>query len=148
MRNVRLLALLFVLLPSPLAAADLSISLPLGPYYRPGKYLPVRITAAVLEPGNYCVALAADNVGTRPTELSQGAGRTSVNLREGRIDAIVPWLGIDGRARRPRLFIQGPAEFVDGPELKRLGDSERMVGWTTPDQAFARQLLHGAPKII
>jgi hypothetical protein len=148
MRNFRLLALSFLLLLSPFAAADLSISLPLGPYYRPGKYLPVRITAAVLEPGNYRVALAADNVGTGATELSQGAGRTSVNLREGRIDAIVPWLVIDGRARHPRLFIEGQAEFVDGPELKRLGDSERLVGWTTPDEAFARRLLHGAPKII
>ena len=130
------------------AAADLSVTLPLGPYYRPGKYIPVHITATVLENSDSWLVLAADNVSSDPTDISLGAGRTSINLRQGHIDAIVPWLVLDGRAKRPRLFLEKVDDFAQGPELKPLGESERLVGWTTPDEPFARQLLHGAPKII
>ncbi|MDB5319687.1 MAG: hypothetical protein JWN40_1318 [Phycisphaerales bacterium] len=142
------LLLSLLLFASPFALAELSISLPLGPYYRPGKYIPVHVTASVLELSDAWVGVAADNVSSKPTDLSLGAGRTSINLRQGRIDAIVPWLVLDGRAKRPRLFIEDRPEFVDGSELKLLEDSERLVGWTTPDEAFARQLLPGSPKII
>jgi hypothetical protein len=145
---LRTLLLSLLVLPSPLALADLSISLPLGPYYRPGKYIPVHVTATVLEPSDSWVGVAADNVSGKATDLSLGAGRTSINLRQGRIDAVVPWLVLDGRAKRPRVFIEDRPEFVDGPELKLLGETERLVGWTTPDEPFARQLLGGAAKII
>jgi len=144
---LRLLLIAFFTVPA-WGAADLSISLPLGPYYRPGKYIPVRMTATLLEPSDSWLVVAADNVSSKPTDVSIGAMRTSINLRQGPIDAIVPWLVLDGRAKRPRLFIEDRPEFVQGPELKRLGDSERMVGWTTPDEPFARKLLKNAPKII
>jgi hypothetical protein len=151
----RLLRLLFyssfILHPSSFAfATDLSISLPLGPYYRPGKYIPVHITAAAPAPGgDYWVGLSADNVSTAPADVGRGAGRTSVLLHDGRIDAVFPWLVLDERVRRPRLFIENRPEFVDGPELRVLGESERLVGWTmAPDEAFARRLLGNPPKII
>src|SRR4051812_33704573 len=149
----RLLPILLLLSSFPLphssfAVADLSVTLPLGPYYRPGKYIPVHVTATLLENSDSWLVVAADNVTSNPTDISLGAGRTSINLRQGRIDAVVPWLVLDGRAKRPKLFVEKSEDFAQGPELKLLGESERLVGWTTPDEAFARQLLHGAPKII
>jgi hypothetical protein len=149
-RCLRILFLLssFILQHSSFAAPDLSVSLPLGPYYRPGKYIPVHISATLLENSDSWLVLAADNVSSNPADISLGAGRTSINLRQGHIDAIVPWLVLDSRAKRPRLFLEKTEAFAQGPELKPLGESERLVGWTTPDEPFARQLLHGAPKII
>jgi hypothetical protein len=148
MRTVFRLVLVALLALPAWGKADLSISLPLGPYYRPGKYIPVRMTATVLEPSDAWAVVAADNVSSKPTDLSVGAMRTSINLRQGPVDAVVPWLVLNARAKRPRLFIEDSPEFVQGPELRRLGDSERMVGWTTPDEPFARKLLKNAPKII
>src|SRR5881394_2269590 len=99
----RLLQILFLssfLLPPSSVAADLSISLPLGPYYRPGKYIPVHITAAAPAPGaEYWVGLSANNVSTAPAEIGRGAVRTSVLLKDGRIDAVFPWLVLEDRAR-------------------------------------------------
>lgn len=128
-------------------AADLSISLPLGPWYRAGKYIPVHVTASVPENAKTHIGLAASNV-TSPTGISLGAGRVSIEPADSRVDAIVPWFVTDGRAKRPRVFVESPFESIDGPELRPLGESERMVGWTTPDPAFARELLHGPPRLI
>ena len=143
----------FLLLVSSLIAqpsafgSDLSVSLPLGPWYRPGKYIPVHVTASLTSPGKHRLGLAAANV-SAAADISQGAGRDAINLADGRVDAVVPWFVTDGRAKHPRLFVEESFEFIDGPELKLLGESERLVGWTTPDEPFARQLLHGPPKLI
>src|SRR5881398_1102660 len=97
----RLLRLLFyssfiLHLSSFAFAADLSISLPLGPYYRPGKYIPVHIVAGAPVPGGeYWVGLSASNVSTAPADVGRGAGLTSVLLQGGRIDAVFPWLVLD-----------------------------------------------------
>jgi hypothetical protein len=117
MRTVFRLVLVALLSLPAWGKADLSISLPLGPYYRPGKYIPVRMTATVLEPSDAWAVVAADNVGSKPTDQSVGAMRTSINLRQGPVDAIVPWLVLNGRAKRPRLFIEDGSEFVEGPDL-------------------------------
>jgi hypothetical protein len=108
----RLLSIFLLLssaiLPHPsFAVADLSVSLPLGPYYRPGKYIPVHVTATLLENTDSWLVVSADNVTSNPTDLSLGAGRTSINLRQGHIDAVIPWLVLDGRAKRPKLFVPG-----------------------------------------
>jgi hypothetical protein len=142
---VFLIALLFASASS--FAADLSISLPLGPWYRPGKYIPVHIAANLTQTGKTRLGLASSNVES-PSDISLGAGRVSIELSDSRVDAVVPWFVTDGRAKRPRVFVESPFESADGPELKPLGESERMVGWTTPDPAFARELLHGPPKLI
>lgn len=128
------------------SAADLSVSLPLGPWYRPGKYIPVHISASLSE-GSHRVGLAADNV-MSSTDRSKGAGRVSIPLTDSRLDVTVPWFVTDSRAKRPRVFVEDQFAPVDGPELKPLGESERLVGWTTPDNAFARELLHNPPKLI
>lgn len=82
------------------------------------------------------------------SDISKGAGRVSIPLTDSRLDATFPWFVTDSRAKRPRVFVEDQFQPVDGPELKPLGESERLVGWTTPDAAFARQLLHNPPKLI
>jgi hypothetical protein len=151
MAHARVLLLLFassfILDPSSLASpTDLSISLPLGPYFRPGKYVPVRLTGSFPEEANYWVAAAAANVRTRD-DISRGAGRTSVNLRQGRLDATVPWLVMNRAAKHPRLVIENHAESADGPDLVELGDAQRLIGYTiTFNPQLARELLPaGAP---
>jgi hypothetical protein len=139
-------ALLCALLlpPSALAApTDLSISLPLGPYVRPGHYVPVRLTGDFPDPGDYWVAAAADNVTSRD-DVSRGAGRTSVKLRQGRLDVTVPWLVTSPvAAKRPKLVIELRPESATGPDLQPLADHQRLVGHTLPlDPNLARQLLN------
>ncbi len=128
------------------SASDLSVSLPLGPWYRPGKYIPVHISAS-LSDGPHRIGLAADNV-MSPADISKGAGRVSIPLTDSRLEATVPWFVTDSRAKRPRVFVEEQFAPVDGPLLKPLGESERLVGWTTPDSPFARELLHNPPKLI
>src|SRR5215218_7156539 len=119
----------FIPHPSSLAApTDLSISLPLGPYYRPGKYIPVRLTGSFPEQSNYWVAAASANVTTRD-DIPRGAGRTSVNLHQGRLDATVPWLVMDKSAKHPRLVIENYTESANGPPLVELKDDHRLVGF-------------------
>ena len=61
------------------AAAQVQVSFPLQGHYRPGKYLPVRITA--------------DASVTGPVVLrAAGAVRLSVETRPGGTDVVVPWL--------------------------------------------------------
>jgi hypothetical protein len=135
------------ILPLSSFASELSVSLPLGPWYRPGKYIPVHITASLTAPGSHRIGLAAANV-MSSTDISRGAGRISIPLTDAHLDAVVPWFVTDSRANSPRVFVEQPFEPVDGPELKALGESERLVGWTTPDLPFARQLLHNPPRVI
>ncbi|HEY7116619.1 MAG TPA: hypothetical protein VH475_08535 [Tepidisphaeraceae bacterium] len=139
----------FCLLPAACCfSAELSLTFPLGPYYRPGKYLPVHITADISEPGEHWLALAPDNVWAAD-DVPRGAGRTGVYVAQpGRVDAIVPWFVNNDRGATPRLFIEYRPEHVEGPTLRRLAESERLVGWTVPDEPFARQLLGAPPKVI
>lgn len=147
------LACLGALLPAlsvhAAGTAELAIDLPMGPYWRPGKYMPVHVQASIPDPGEWWVGV----MGEQPVIhaiggiTGKGAVRTSIGVRTGRIDIVVPWLVMDDRAQRPRLFIENRNEFVLGPQLRRLADSERLVGWTTPDEPFARQLIK-APRLI
>ena len=135
------------------AAATPQISFPLGPYYRPGKYLPVHVVAdapAAAASQFARIAATADPTADPAAEERRGSITTRVSLRTGRIDAIVPWMVLSARGEHPRLSVgESTAVIVDGPPLKRLGDAERLVGWTIPpDEPFARELLHGAPKVI
>src|SRR4051812_21965664 len=69
MRRLICIAALALLPALVTSAADLSVSLPLGPYYRPGKYLPVRVGGVV--PANARAVVTADT--------GEGAGRTRVD---------------------------------------------------------------------
>jgi hypothetical protein len=140
--------LLCVIAPGLASGAELAMKLPLGPYFRPGKYLPVHVTAVGLETrGNKWIGVATNTVNGR-LEVGKGAGRTTVEAIGGRVDAVVPWLVLDGRAKRPRLFAEEPFESADGPELRELAPAERLVGWTSADDAFARELLGPEAQVI
>src|SRR3954467_6888340 len=108
---------------SATAAAELSLSLPLGPYYRPGRYLPVHVTAAFEKRGNNWIGVGASSIAGR-LDIGKGAGRSGIELIDGRVDAVGPGLVRDARAGRPRLFTEEAFEFVDGPELRELGPAE------------------------
>jgi hypothetical protein len=125
-----------------LGQSKLQIEMPLGPYWRAGKFAPVRLVATV-ERGNKWVGLASDDVVTLGGEhvSGRGAGRTSVMITDEKLDAVVPWLVMDSRAKRPRFFVEYSNDAVLGPELRQLGDSERLVGFATAvDDGLARTL--------
>jgi len=137
--------LFFAMLSTPalrtLAEAQLSIDLPLGPYYKAGKYIPVQVRADTGDGREWWVVVAAESAKGK-FDIGVGGGRTGVNVTTGRLDAVVPWLVFDSRANRPRLFIEERTESVLGPALRAVDPlTERLVGWTTPDEGFARSLL-------
>jgi len=142
-------------IPALLASAEakLALDLPLGPYYKPGKYIPVHVRADLGDAREWWVVVASENVKGK-FDIPLGAGRTGVHLDSGRLDAVLPWLIFDSRAARPRLFIEERTEYALGPPLRAIdSNTERLVGWTTPDEAFARSLLSsqesaGAPLTI
>lgn len=119
-------------------ADDLTISLPLGPWYRPGKYLPVHVTATLT---------AADpqtlTISTGPTGV-----RTTLPARPGRVDVIVPLLPTTPRAVQITLAQEGRPDSVQSPELRPLANTDRLVAWTTPDESGARQLLGAATRLV
>jgi hypothetical protein len=135
------LALLLAGIPSH-GQSRLEIEMPLGPYWRPGKFTPVRLMATV-ETGKKWVGLTSDDVTTLGSAHvgGRGAGRTSVMITDRRLDAVVPWLVMDSRAKRPRFFVEYSGEAALGPELRQLGDTERLVGFATAvDEALGRKL--------
>ncbi len=73
------LVFLFALVLASPVRADVTISFPLGPVYRPGRYVPVRVRADL--PGGKILRLAATNALT-----------TEIELDGGRCDAVFPWL--------------------------------------------------------
>lgn len=133
-----LIAVLAMCLP---AQGELSLHLPLGPWYRPGKYIPVELRAAH-DAEEFFVAVGASNV-NREEDISRGAGRTSIRVKSGSLEAVVPWLVMDGRAKHPRASLEVRGQFnqtADGPELKLLGASDHLVGMTGEHGGFARKL--------
>lgn len=133
---------LIVLVACLPARGEVSLHLPLGPWYRPGKYIPVQLRAAH-DAEEFFVAVGASNV-NREEDISRGSGRTSIRVKSGSLDAVVPWLVMDGRARHPRASLEVRGQFnqtADGPELKLLGASDKLVGMTGEHGTFARRLL-------
>ena len=134
---------------SALGQSKLQIEMPLGPYWRAGKFTPVRLVATV-ERGNKWVGLASDDVITLGGEhvSGRGAGRASVMITDQKLDAVVPWLVMDSRAKRPRFFVEYSDDAVLGPELRQLADSERLVGFATGlDEALAKTLTVGGTTV-
>jgi len=99
------------------AMAAVEVSLPLGGYWRPGKYMPVRVMAR--EAGN---SLEIGGDGVVPVRLM---------LREGRFDGVVPL-----------LVISEPREIGDRP-MRQVRPEQRLVGFTTIDIPFAQELFAG-----
>jgi hypothetical protein len=126
-----LFLLLLACLAHAVPAADLSIALPLGPWYRPGKYLPVYVAATGAEPGRHALALSGDT----------SAARTTLNGSGARLDAIVPYFVPAARPPHLALSLDDAAPATQPAELRPLAEADRLVAWTTPDDAVVRQLL-------
>src|SRR5947208_2880831 len=99
------------------ASAAVEVTVPLGGYWRPGKYMPVRVMAR--EAGN---SLEIGGDGVVPVRL---------RLREGRFDGVVPL-----------LVISEPRGIGDRP-MRQVRPEQRLVGFTTIDIPFAQELFAG-----
>ena len=77
-----LLLLLIACFPVPIFAAEATFSLPLQGHYRPGRYMPLRISAQT------------DSANDRLTSAQTGQLTTEIAAVNGHIDGIVPWLSI------------------------------------------------------
>jgi hypothetical protein len=110
---------MMMLIASPVMAA---VTLPLQGYWRPGRYMPVRVqgemAAGVIEIGG------------------DGAVTSRLPASGGVVDAIVPVLMMSEGA------IQWSGGVVDRP-LRQLNADQRLVGFTTLDLAAAQSLFPG-----
>src|SRR5688500_5641791 len=82
-----LCGLLLTTFAAPCRAEEVAVAFPLGDYYRPGRYVPVRVSVvsgADLE--GRVVRLQAD--GAVPTEWTLGPGARGPGV-------VVPWLTLD-----------------------------------------------------
>ncbi len=113
---MRILLCLLMLLPAQ-AMAAVEVTLPLAGYWRPGRYVPVRVTAR--------------EAGTVVEFGGEGVVRTRLTLGDGRADVIVPLLVMS----EPRGF--------GGRASRQLGPEQRLVGFTTIDIPFAQGLFPG-----
>ncbi|HEX2974049.1 MAG TPA: hypothetical protein VHP11_17080, partial [Tepidisphaeraceae bacterium] len=104
--------------------ASAEISLPLEGYYRPGRYMPVHITA---------------DLPARDTPLllqGQGVIPTQINTPPARLDVIVPLLPLDNTLRS-LCYSTGQTQSP----LRALQPSQRLVGLVADDLNIAQQLF-------
>ncbi|HZK82547.1 MAG TPA: hypothetical protein VFC46_15800, partial [Humisphaera sp.] len=104
---------------APIFAADATLTLPLQGYYRPGHYMPVRVSARCDSPGAV-FSLRATNALT-----------TQIKADGDTIDATVPWLSI--RTIRDVNWSLGPADHPIELPLHPLEDDERLIGYAGAD---------------
>ena len=118
------LTFLFLLLivSSVRAESAPAIGLPLQGHYRPGKYMPVRVSGDGM--------LAAD--GAVPVRVAGQGGR----------DVIVPLLAVREPLRNLKWTARGGAASIDVP-LAPLHDDEVLVGFADADADALRPLLAG-----
>src|SRR3954465_1402556 len=96
--------------------AAVEMSMPLGGYWRPGRYMPLRVTAR--------------DAGISVEIGGEGVIAVRVSLRDGRFDGIVPVLALSD----PRIHNQ---------PTRQLRPEQRLVGFTTIDIPFAQDLFPG-----
>ena len=125
----RLALLIFSWLPVPTFAADVRVTLPLEGYFRPGRYMPVRVDVR---------GAPAD---ARLRLTTEGAVPTDIVLSDGRADGIVPVLPIEAGARQLRWSIADESGVVEAP-LREMNPDERLVGFASAvDTALAQRLF-------
>ncbi len=122
------MAILFVIHAA--ASASVTISFPLEGHYRDGRYMPVRVVVADT-PGANSLTLRAE-----------GALATSITLAEGRTDAVVPWLSSGGAITAARWATEGGGGANLEAPLRPLAAGERLVGYTSGDEASATAVSH------
>jgi hypothetical protein len=105
-----------MLLPAQ-AMAAVELNLPLAGYWRPGRYMPVRVSAKEAGP-----SIEIGSEGVIPVRLP---------LRNERFDGVVPL-----------LVMSEPRGIGDRP-MRQLRAEQRLVGFTTIDLQFAQELFPG-----
>ena len=98
------------------AQPQVDVSLPLQGYYRPGRYVPVRIVTR----------LAADPAS--PLTIRAGGAVTTVVNLSARAEDVVPWLPLQA-LRDARWSIPGVAEGTFRETLTELTDNDVLVGY-------------------
>ena len=105
------------------AQPQVEVSFPLGGYYRPGKYMPVRIRT--------------DAPGPAPVELRADAALgVSIDRGPAGADAVVPWLAT-GTLREPRWGIAGGTSEAVEATLTPLEPGQALVGVVGADAGAA-----------
>lgn len=119
-----LLCLALIWMDGP-AQGAVEFSLPLEGYYRPGRYMPARITAE-----------------QTPMLLLQGTGvlPTQVNADQTRLDGIAPLLPLDNTLRTLHWDAGGTRGTLQA-SLRALQPDQRLVGLVADDLEFARRLF-------
>jgi hypothetical protein len=112
-RGVHVAAILLAL--APWCAAQVQVTFPLQGFYRPGKYMPVRVqsSAAASKP----LVLRAEGAVTVSIEPGQG----------GKVDVVVPWLTA-APLSQPRWEIPGTSAGTFDAPLTPLQDDQVLVG--------------------
>ena len=116
-----------------LPAAAVEVGVPLEGYYRPGKYMPLRIAAPPGAAGELSIEAA-------------GAITTAVALEDGAAGVVVPFLPVDA-LRQVRWRLGAGAWTVLTANWRPLGPDDRLVGFATVDMDLARELFPGAEVI-
>lgn len=111
------------------AAAQVTVDLPLEGWYRPGRYMPVRITIA--DPS----AAAREELVLR----GQGVISTSLAVANGKTLSIVPWLPLEA-VSAPTYRWRGSDVPLNVP-LRALENQQRLVGVASADAAAASGLF-------
>jgi hypothetical protein len=114
------------------ARAEVEVVLPLGGYYQPGRYVPVRVRVT----SGLAAEVTLSAAGAVPTVVPGEA------LAGGRV-ATVPWLPVTGAATELRATAAGhPPRLIS---LTRVLEAERLVAVTggEADLAAARKLFPG-----
>ena len=130
-RRIPLILAFLTLLPTKTLSADIDLTTPLGSYYQPGRYLPIRVRLTAGTPTD--VILRAE--GAVPTVISAQA------LAGGRAVS-VPFLLVTGAATQVEASAAGQAPR--SLPLVSVPEGERLVGVRDDaDVAFARRLFPG-----
>lgn len=134
--RARLAACILLLCCAVPAGAKVDVTLPLEGFYRPGHYMPVRVSASFAQaPADAYLEIAAD--GAIPARLP---------LVQGRADAIIPVLMVEP-ARRLWWELKSPgtaapaASGAIDTELRQLAPDQRLVGFVRVDLPLGRSLF-------
>jgi hypothetical protein len=130
MNRTALLLLAASLLPS-VCRAQPSVSFPLEGRFRPGKYMPVRVTMPGTsgEHARSPVRLSADGAVTTELEVS------------GPTDVVVPWLLVSESPHGAAWSAPGSASTPLPVELRPLNEGERLVGLAGAEPGAARAVF-------
>src|SRR5947209_4611739 len=106
--------------------------MPLEGYYRPGRFMPVRVK---VQGERNSILLRA--TGAMPTSL----------LRSGDGEAIAPWLMVESSVHGAQWLAGGKDHPIE-PDLHSLNDNEKLVGAAGVESRLADTIFPGFKVIV